>query len=419
MLTIGDFVSTRAHTRFVREYHEDTVMAQKAESEVIIVGGGPAGLSAAETLARRGRTALVLEQNHEIGSPIRTSGGSFIDELEALGIPGHLYHPIHRVRFVSPNNVAKFEYASPKLCVLDVRATFQHLAVRAIDAGAKIRTAVRVAGPVMENGVVTGVRAGEENIGSKVVIDATGYRAAIVKQAGLDPRIRRFGVGAEYDFHAPHCDESEALLFAGSEVAPAGYGWVFPWGHHRVRVGVGIIHPDSGGKPDAYLDKLVEKLPRFGVNMKGAQPVEHHFGLIPSECFADHYAGDGILGVGDAVGHASSLVGEGIRWAIHAGRMAGEVVADALEQGSIYRESLAEFERRWDRRFGRDLRLAHMINQRMARWDDHKWDERLELVKLFTPEQFMEALKTNLTGGWLLRFMAAHPIALAEAAGIL
>ena len=58
--------------------------------DAIIAGGGPAGLAAAEALARRGCSALVLEQNHEIGSPIRTSGGSFIDELEALCDPGSL-----------------------------------------------------------------------------------------------------------------------------------------------------------------------------------------------------------------------------------------------------------------------------------------------------------------------------------------
>ncbi|MEQ1945762.1 MAG: NAD(P)/FAD-dependent oxidoreductase [Bryobacteraceae bacterium] len=389
------------------------------DSEVLIVGGGPAGLSAAAAIARRGHEALVLEQNHEIGSPIRTSGGSFIDELVALDIPPHLYHPVSRVRFLSPNNEARFNYDQPKLCVMDVRGVFQHLAMRAVDAGARIRTNTRVAGPIMEDNAVKGVRIGDESIRSSVVIDATGYRASILRQAGLDPGIQRFGVGAEYDFYAPYCDESEVLLFGGSELAPAGYAWVFPWGRKRVRVGVGIIHPDSKAKPEEYLDYLVDNLGRFGVNMKGAQPMEHHFGLIPSECFAARYAGDGIVGAGDAAGHASSLVGEGIRWAIHAGRMAGDVVSSALERNDVSREALSEFEKKWEKLYGRDLRVAHKLNQRMARWDDRKWDERMEIVKLLTPHQFIEALKTNLTGGWLLRFLATHPKTLAEAAGIL
>ena len=254
---------------------------------------------------------------------------------------------------------------------------------------------------------------------SRVVIDATGYRSALLKQAGLDPGMRRFGVGAEYDMYAPQCDQSEAVLLVGGELAPSGYAWVFPWGRHRVRVGVGIIHPDSPEHPDLYLDRLLTRVARYGVDLRGAQPIEHHAGLIPSECYAARCAGDGILGVGDAAGQASSLLGEGIRWAIQAGRMAGEVAARAIENGDVSRAALAAFERAWVKRYGKDLRIAHQINQRIARWDDRKWNERMEVLKLLTPDQFIEALKTNLTGGWLLRFLVRNPAALAEAAGIL
>ncbi len=222
--------------------------------DAVIAGGGPAGLAAAETLAKRGCSALVLEQNHEIGSPIRTSGGSFIDELEALAIPAALYHPISRVRFLATRNAAVYDYSRPRMCVIDVRGIFQFLAGRAVDAGAAVRVATKVEGPVLQDDWVVGVRTRSELLRAQVVIDATGYRSALLKQAGLDPGMGRFGVGAEYDMYAPHCDEREAVLLVGSSLAPAGYAWVFPWGRHRVRVGVGIIHPDSDAKPDVYLD---------------------------------------------------------------------------------------------------------------------------------------------------------------------
>jgi digeranylgeranylglycerophospholipid reductase len=373
--------------------------------DAIIAGGGPAGLSAAEALARRRCSVLILEQNHEIGSPIRTSGGSFVDELARLGIPENLYHPISRLRFTTPNNAAVFDYSPPVFCVMDVRGTFQVLAGRAIAAGAEIRLATAAVAPVLDGQRVTGVRTGKESLGCRVLIDATGYRGTLLKQAGLDPGFKRFGVGAEYDLYAPHWDQSEAVLAAGSRVAPAGYAWIFPWGHHRVRAGVGVIHPDSRAHPEAFLDAFIAAQP----GLRGAQPVEHHAGLIPSEQFAATFTGDGILGVGDAAGHASSLVGEGIRWAIEAGRMAGDAAADAIHSGDVSRAGLMPFERRWKKRFGVNLRIANRVNQRIAGWTDLKWDERLEIVKMLTPAQFAEAMKTNLTGGWLLRFAASHP----------
>ncbi len=396
-----------------------TFLTQSTKIDAIIAGGGPAGLAAAETLARAGCAVTVLEKNHEIGSPIRTSGGSFIDELDALGIPAYLHHPISRVRFLSPNNGAVYDYQNPKLCVMDVRGVFQFLAGRATEAGAQIRLGMAVDSPLIEDGIVTGVKIKNETIRAQLVVDATGYRSVLLKQAGLDPGIRRFGVGAEYDLYAPHCDQREVILLVGSELAPSGYAWVFPWGRHRVRVGVGIIHPDSNGKPDDYLERLVSGLDRYGVNLQGAQPIEHHAGLIPSECFAPKFAGDGILGVGDAAGHASSLLGEGIRWAIEAGRLAGEIGARAIQLADTSRKTLEEFERTWIQLHGKDLRLAHKINERISGWDDRKWDQRLDMLKLLTPDQFVEALKTNLTGKWLLRFLTRNPRALAEAAGIL
>ena len=383
------------------------------QPEAVVAGGGPAGLSAAETLARRGRSVLVLEQNHEIGSPIRTSGGSFIDELDALGIPNHLYHPISRVTFRSTANEARFDYLKPALCVIDVRGVFQFLAERAIAAGASIRLSTAAEAPVMEDGIVRGVGTRSAEIPCRILIDATGYRSTLLKQAGLDPGFRRFGVGAEYDLYAPDCDPNEVTLAVGN-VAPSGYAWIFPWDRNRVRAGVGIIHPDSSVNPDDLLDRFVTTTP----SLKKAQPVEHHRGLIPSEHFARSFAGHGILGVGDAAGHASSLLGEGIRWAIHAGRMAGEIAADALDRNDVSRDSLARFETSWRARFGADLRLAHRINQRIARWDDRKWDERLEIVKLLSPEQLVEALKSNLTGRWLWGFLVSNPRALAAAAGM-
>jgi digeranylgeranylglycerophospholipid reductase len=388
-------------------------------NDLIIAGGGPAGLSAAASAARLGCSVLVVEQNHEIGSPIRTSGGSFVDELDALGIPAHLYHPVGRGRFLSPNKSAIFHYPVPKFCVMDVRGVYQHLAQSAIEAGAAIRLVTPVTEAILNDGVVTGVRTRNETLPAKLVIDATGHRSVLLKNAGLDPGFERFGVGAEYDMYAPNCDEDEAVLMVGDRVAPSGYAWVFPWGHHRVRVGVGIIHPDSRCDPSQFLDRLVAEADRYGVNLKGAQPIEHHHGLIPSERFADRFVGDGILAVGDSAGHASSLLGEGIRWAIEAGRMAGEVAAKAVRNGDVSRKALEPFEKRWMKRHGSDLRLAHKINQRIAGWDDQKWDDRMELVKRLTPDQFVEALKTNLTGGWLLRFLTSNPGALAEAAGIL
>ena len=383
--------------------------------DVVIAGGGPGGLAAAEAAARGGCRTLVIEQNSEIGSPTRTSGGSFIRDLDDFGIPAHLYHPITRCRFISPNHEAVFDYPQPIACVIDVRGVYQHMAERAIAAGVEIWLATTVDSAILRDGKVCGVRTkNNREVEASLVIDAAGYRSPLLRQAGVHAGFQRFGVGAEYDLYAPHCNQDEVVLIVGNQVAPCGYAWYFPWGRGRVRAGVGIIHGDSREQPEGYLDRLVENAERFGVNLKGAQPVEYHHGLIPSDGLLDRFVADGILGAGDAAGQSSALLGEGIRWCLQAGRMAGEVAAEARRAEDFSSGYLSRYERRWKAAHGTNLRIGSMINKRIARYDDAKWDRRTELLKLLTPEQFAEALRTNFMSGWVFQVVRRHPKLLAE-----
>ena len=386
---------------------------------MIIAGGGPGGLAAAEVVAKTGASVLVLEQNREIGSPARTTGGSFVKDMEALGIPQALYHPIRRCRYISPHNSVAFEYDDPVTCVLDVRGVFQFMAERAIDAGAKISVGTTAGEPVVTNGAVTGVKAKtptapETEFSSKILIDATGYRSQLLKQAAVSPGSKRFGVGSEYDLYAPYCDQDEAVLIVGSQIAPAGYAWVFPWGRKRVRVGVGILHTDSDAHPDQYLEILIARAAEFGVDLRGAQPVEYHFGLVPSDGVLDTFVGDGIMAVGDAAGQPSALVGEGIRWAIKAGRMAGTVAGEAVRAKDFSKSFLERYQKEWNAKFGKNLRIAYEINRKLAQWDDAKWDRKTELIKLFTPYQFGQALQANFLAGWAFQLLWSHPTLLKE-----
>jgi len=398
---------------------ERTSEQRMQEFDVIIAGGGPGGLAVAETVAKAGASVLLLEQNKEIGSPTRTTGGSFVQDMKDLGIPEAFYHPIKRCRYISPHNCVKFEYAEPVTCVLDVRGMFQFMAERAIEAGAWISVGSTATEPVVTNGVVTGVKvktptAEDAEFHSKVLIDATGYRSLMIKQADVSSGTKRFGVGSEYDFYAPNYDQDEAVLIVGSQIAPSGYAWAFPWGRKRVRVGVGILHTDSDAHPDRYLDILVARSAEFGIDLKGAQPIEYHFGLVPSDGVLDSFVGDGIMAVGDAAGQPSPLVGEGIRWAIKAGRMAGAVAADAVKANDFSKSFLGRYQRRWNTKFGKNLRIAYEINRKIAQWDDAKWDRKTELLKLFTPYQFGQALQANFMAGWAFQLLWSHPTLLKE-----
>ena len=382
--------------------------------DVLIVGGGPAGLSAAEAAAKAGARVAVLERQKEIGYPVHTSGGSWVSDMQALGIPSDLYHPIRHVTFLSPHRAMTFDYPNPVCCVMDVRGVYQHVAGRAVAAGAEIHPNSPVERPIVEGERVVGVvakdhrnRPGEWR--APVVIDASGFSCTLSTRTGLHEGYRRYGYGAEYDLYAPNYDPDSLYLIMGSQVAPAGYAWAFPRGKGRVRLGVGVIRPDVEADAREYLDTFAERLPSLAPAFQGASPVEYHTGLFPSEGVVKRFVGEGLIATGDAAGHGSTLVGEGIRFAMYSGQMAGAAAAEAARAGDTSAQFLARYDRQWRARFGREMEISYIVNQRIAAWSDERWDEGIELLRRLTPAQAADLLRGDYSVGLLMGVLRRNP----------
>ena len=382
--------------------------------DVLIVGGGPAGLAAAEAAAKEGVKTLVLERQHEIGYPIHTSGGSWVSDMQALNIPQTLYHPINKVIFVSPQSEVPLDYHPAAACVVDVRGLYQHLASRAIAVGAQLRVRHTVEQTLLEDRRICGVAAKNHiseriTVRSAVTIDASGFSRHVGVRTEMGEAFRRYGYGAEYDMYAPHYPQDELYLIMGSRFAPRGYAWAFPRGNGRVRLGVGVLHPDSEDDARVYLDSIVQDIPQLTDKFRDACPIEFHTGLFPSEGPLERFSRDGLLLAGDAGGHGSTLVGEGIRFAIYSGQMAGKVAAEAVKAGNTSAAFLERFDYMWRARFGRDMDIAYMINKRIAKYSDQQWDEALDLMKRLTPTQIAQALRGDFSAGLVMSVLARNP----------
>ena len=101
------------------------------EYDLIVVGAGPAGSSAAYAAAKNGIKVALLEKEENVAQTVRTSGVTWIDYAKEFGIPEDCYNPIRTYNFCSPNNIASISDDEPKAAVLDVRKTFRFLADQA------------------------------------------------------------------------------------------------------------------------------------------------------------------------------------------------------------------------------------------------------------------------------------------------
>jgi digeranylgeranylglycerophospholipid reductase len=213
----------------------------------------------------------------------------------------------------------------------------------------------------------------------------------------------------EVELRAPGYDSDEAVFWLGDSVAPGGYGWAFPTGEGRVRLGVGVVRPDSGAEPRVLLDRLLDVFRAYaGGPAAPVGALEMHSGLMPVIApDATRLAADGLLVVGDAGGQGSTLLGEGIRYAIAAGRLAGEALVSA--GGDYTAGALAAYPREWHRRTKRDLAISYAVNTRICRFGDDDWDRAVRRMEHLTAKQAARLFASDFSVRWGLGVLVTHP----------
>jgi len=381
--------------------------------DIVVVGGGPAGSSAAFAAAKNGVKVALLEKEKNIAQSVRTSGVTWLEDVKKFEIPPDCYNKIRNYSFCSPNNQVSISDSEPRAVVLDVRKTYQWLAQQAVKKGVDIFVMTTVTDTITdERGKISGVKAVSEDdyvFNAKIVIDASGFQSVVAKSMGIVTQWERFGAGAEYEAYAEHFDPETWWLMVGQQYSPAGYAWIFPVNKNIIRIGVGVGKPESSVDPTERLKQLLETKPGPIKNLGKITPIEFHYGLIPNDGLTRKTVYDNLILVGDSAGQANPLVLEGIRYAIMFGRVAGEVAANAVKSGDTSEKSLKKYEDNWKKSIQAKINSASKVQSRWINLSDKEWDKEIDIIKELTPDEFIDFIKADFGLSNIVRLASHHP----------
>jgi len=387
---------------------------EKLDFDVVVVGGGPAGSSAARIAAENKCTVALIEKEKEIAETVRTSGVTWISDVKKFGIPKDCYNPIKKFSFCSPKNSVTISDNVAKAAVLDVRKTYRFLANRAQTSGARIFTSTNVS-EVLKNldgkcvGVIAKSKEKDIQFNAKVVIDASGFASVVAKDLGHVKQWKKFGVGAEFEVKTEKLEHDNWWLMVGQEYSPAGYAWIFPTSKNTARVGVGIGKPDSDVDPTIRLNQLIDNKIGPIKDLGKIEKIEFHYGLIPNEGLSRKTVYDNLILVGDSAGQANPLVLEGIRYAIRFGEVAGKVAGIAIKNCNTSQTSLMPYEKEWRKAIESKINSAIKVQNRWVELTDEEWDDELNIINELTADEFLDFIRADFGVSKMLKLATHHP----------
>ncbi len=291
--------------------------------DIVVVGGGPIGLTTARIASEGGARVLVLERRAENAPPSCCTGVVTRRTLSILGASDRcVERGIRAVRVHFPGGrTISLRSQQEKAVVIDRRTLQRELAQRTREAGATLRYHSEAVEAVTGS-VTVRSRGHTETIQASLVVGADGPCGRVAGWFSLQPP-RAFVLAAQAELEArPHGDADSVDILLGRSVAPGFFAWSVPAQDGVVRVGVGVVPPH---RPGPYLDRLLQRL------HPTSRPLSRDAGMIPLER-APHPASPGVLLVGDAAGHVKPHSGGGLYTGGLCARAAGEAAVSIAER---------------------------------------------------------------------------------------
>ncbi|HMX24488.1 MAG TPA: NAD(P)/FAD-dependent oxidoreductase [Blastocatellia bacterium] len=389
--------------------------------DVIVMGGGPAGSSAAGILAREGRSVVLFEKEqfprHHIGESLMTDTFWTFQRMGLLEkLKASPFTRKYSVQFANPAGKESrpfyfFEANHHESAVTwqVTRALFDQMLIEhAAEQGAAVHQQAQVKRVLFEGDKAVGVEVqmadgSLQQFHAKVVVDATGQTAMLSNKFRWRQRDPKLKKAVLYTYFKGAMREPDlnggATLVLRTEVGSNGWFWYIPLENDVTSVGI-VADPEylvkgRGQDLAKIFQEEVEKCEPCRRRVEGAERVDKIYSILDYSYRSKQNSGDGFILIGDAYGFLDPIYSSGVLLALKMAELAADAIHDAFKHDDFSGARLGQFQYKLDKGIESMRKLVYAFYNEGFSFSQflRKYpDQRVNVIELLIGNVFKEGV---------------------------
>tara|TARA_B100000686_G_scaffold346427_1_gene433098 strand:+ start:1946 stop:3172 length:1227 start_codon:yes stop_codon:yes gene_type:complete len=362
--------------------------------DIVVIGAGPAGNSAAFHLAKSGYRVAVIDKRQEIGNKLCTGiiGNNCVELFQPE--PSHIYKKVKSATLVTPSGTShNITKSNVQGYIVNRSEYVSSIAKKAKDHGATYilgKTVTSISNDFSSASVEFKTGEIKESLNCNVIIIATGFNSSIPTMIGL-PNINNRGymIGAQAEVSLTKPTDTQVYL--GNKVSPGSFGWLAPLDDSNCLVGIA-----SRNKLNGHMKTFLDNLQQSGkINTSDVKIKKWGIPIKPlSKTYSNR-----VLVIGDAAGFTKPTTGGGIYYGILSGEISANVIKRCFASNNFSESSMKNYEAEWKNRLGKEMKVGYYARSIFEKLSDSQIEK---LVTNLTSEKnpASKILLNNFSFDW-------------------
>ena len=378
--------------------------------DIIIIGAGLAGLSAAKELSGSKLKVLLVEKEKELDSHM---AGMFHPTVVKFGLQKAVRTKVNNLLFVTPEEKSMFDFSKEKEEYVDYVDLKEACRILSRKIRCELKRDTEIINAEYYDGGIMLLDISQKKYFARLVIDCSGNAAVAATSLGIKKSmVYNETLSGNIRCRIDTKKVGSSIQYQDRTITKNAGAWIVPLNKKKANVGISSYVPyfspsrqDLERRLNLFLVKMDKRF-HLGLDLKSLKDIRHKKSPVVQPIYPMYK--DHLLVAGDAAGQATSFYGMGTETALEMGKAAADIAVNAFKNNCTEARFLRYYENIWWRMFGRYDELSTYLRHYIINYfKDDEWDRINRRLQGLSPKEFYLFLRSKYSLGMMIKMFSA------------